>query len=72
MFVVYTTPITESVKRLEPLSIRYKEYQDVFEKISAPEMIQEFHCPYLKKPSSNTSRLTLPSYLSLSMVQVQM
>jgi hypothetical protein len=31
-FAIYATPITESVKRLEALPIRYKEYQDVFEK----------------------------------------
>ena len=30
MFVIYTTPITESVKGLEALPILYKEYQDVF------------------------------------------
>jgi hypothetical protein len=34
-FAVYATPITKSIKGLENLPIRYKEYQDVFEKKNA-------------------------------------
>jgi hypothetical protein len=34
-FAIYITPITKSVKRVEVLPIRYKEYQDVFEKKNA-------------------------------------
>jgi hypothetical protein len=30
IFVIYATPITELVKGLEALPIRYKQYQDVF------------------------------------------
>jgi hypothetical protein len=39
-FAIYATPITESVKRLEALPTRYKEYQDVFEKKNADLLSQ--------------------------------
>jgi hypothetical protein len=43
-FVIYATPIADSVKGPEALPTRYKEYQDVFEKKNTDLLPQ--HCPY--------------------------
>jgi hypothetical protein len=44
MFVIYAMQITESVNGFKVLPIRYKEYQDVFEKKNAAMLLQ--HRPY--------------------------
>jgi hypothetical protein len=44
MFVIFASPIIKSIKELEALPTRYKEYQDVFEKKNADLVPQ--HRPY--------------------------
>ena len=43
-FVIYATPIAESIKGPEALPTYYKNYQDVFEKKNIDFVLQ--HCPY--------------------------
>jgi hypothetical protein len=49
MFAIYAMPIMESIKGPEPLSIRYKEFQDVFEKKNVDMLPQHqpYNWPYL-------------------------
>jgi hypothetical protein len=42
MFVIYDTPITKSINGPQALPIRYKVYQDVFEKKNA-DMVPQHH-----------------------------
>jgi hypothetical protein len=48
-FIIYATPIIESVKGLEALPTHYKEYQDVFEKKNVNLFLQHLAQLIFKK-----------------------